>query len=174
MLFITIPNILQYPFCRYHCLKTAFASANTLYIAIGALIFGIIIVNGVLKRRRGGKTPQETVALLLYEIYINQKLSDTFHYSWRVRKFKTNTWKRARNRLSFLNQRLLDDLSNAFTMADDFNQQINLARRDKSSSYVASINVDKLKPLLARSREGLEEWMHRTTGKKGDRPSLGF
>ena len=44
-------------------------------------------------------------------------------------------------------------------MADGFNANIEEAKRHKSSSYLATIQVDRLSVPLAKSREKLEQWV---------------
>ena len=50
-------------------------------------------------------------------------------------------------------------------MIEDFNEQIKIARREKSNSYM-SIDIAKLKEPLDKSREGLEDWLEETTGHR--------
>ena len=108
--------------------------------------------------------PQEVTEGLLSEVRLNLRLAEIFTFSHRARKFMTTTWQINKNKLDFLDQSLQITLSDAFTMAEDFNQQISAAKKYKSTSYLASIDVDKLKDKLTKSQEGLEEWLQAKVG----------
>ena len=56
-------------------------------------------------------------------------------------------------------------LSYVFETVGEFNDQIKAAKKARSTSYM-NINVSKLKEPLAKSRQGLEDWMMDTIGQK--------
>jgi len=56
-------------------------------------------------------------------------------------------------------------LSYVFQTVGEFNDQIQAAKKAKSTSYM-NIDVGKLKEPLAKSKQGLEDWMMDTIGKK--------
>ena len=76
----------------------------------------IIIIFGVLKRRRGGgKTHLEVAVSLLSETNHNLKIMDAFSSNWRITKrFKTGNWNRNQDKIDFLDEELQDNLSDAF------------------------------------------------------------
>jgi hypothetical protein len=55
-------------------------------------------------------------------------------------------------------------------MTEEFNREIDAAKKYKSSSYLANIEVDKLRESLTRSKQGLEEWFAANKDKKGLMP----
>ena len=121
----------------------------------------IIIIFGILMRRRGGgKTHLEVAVSLLSEVNHNLKVMDAFSSNWRVKKrFKTGNWNRNQDKTDFLDEELQDNLSDAFSLAEDFNQRVIEAKQHKSTSYLAGIQVDKLREPLTKSKEGLTEWV---------------
>jgi len=121
----------------------------------------IIIIFGILmKRRRGGGTRLEVAVGLLSEVNHNLKVTDAFSSEWRTKKkFKTGNWNRNQDKIDFLDQELQNNLSDAFDLAEDFNQRIDEAKRHKSSSYLAGIQVDKMREPLTKSKQGLTEWV---------------
>ena len=127
---------------------------------ISALIPLILVVlfQIFVRRRRTEKTTPEVVNNLLKEINHNQQLMEAFLVTWQTNKFKTDSWQRNKNRLDFLDQHVHTALTNAYDLAEEFNREITSAKKFKSSSYLANVNVDKLREPLARSRKGLEEW----------------
>jgi hypothetical protein len=99
------------------------------------------------------------VVTLLSEINQNQRLLENFDFHLRTKKFKTDSWERNKSKLDFLPQELLATLSHAFSIAKDFNEKIDTARKYKSTSYMASIELDKLKLPLAKGKQQLKEWL---------------
>ena len=128
-------------------------------------IIVLIILQFFLRRRRApAATNLGIVQGLLSEVRLNIRLTEIFTYDKPGRKFMTTSWQMYKNKLDFLEQTLQGALSDAFTMSEDYNQQIAAAKKYKSTSYLASIDVDKLKDKLTKSREGLEEWLQAKVG----------
>ncbi len=122
-------------------------------------IVALLILNIFLKRRRGEKTPVEMAVSLLSEINRNQTLAEEFRFELSVSKFQTGSWKRNKDKLDFLDHVLRSAIDESFSMAEGFNQEIAAAKRSKSTSYLSGINAAKLKEPLAKSKQGLEEWL---------------
>ena len=135
----------------------------------------LIVFNLFFRRRKKAERTQPEIAMsLLSEVATNQHIADGFLGKTRVRKFRTDSWRRNKEKLDFLDQTLRDELAKAFGMTEEFNRAIDATRKFKSSSYLEGIPVDKLKDSLARSRQGLEEWFESnkdqammTTGRRG-------
>ena len=120
-----------------------------------------------MRRRRGpGASQQETVQNLLIETKLNVRIAEVYTFDYRTRKFVTTTWRLRKNKLDFLGEPLQESVNNAFAMAEDFNKQISAAKKNKSTVYMASVNMDKLKVLLASCQEGLEQWLLKKVGSK--------
>jgi hypothetical protein len=132
------------------------SGANVLVILA---IVALFVLNIFLRRRRGEKTPVERALSLLSDVNRNQKLVDSFQFHLDVQKFKTGSWKRNQTKVDFLDQSLQSALTSAFTMAETFNQDIDAAKKRKSTSYLSTINVEKLREPLGKSKQGLEEWL---------------
>ena len=145
---------------------------NILIIMIPLIL--IILFNVFFKKRKSEKTEPEIAMGLLSEVAANQQITEAFAEKSQLRKFRTGSWQRNREKMNFLDQKLKDELAKAFGMAEEFNRAIDATRKFKSSSYLEGIPVDKLKDSLARSRQGLEEWFElnkdqamMTTGRRG-------
>lgn len=136
---------------------------------ISALIPLILLVlfQIFVRRRRSEKTHSEIVTNLLKEINHNQQLMEAFLVAWQTRKFKSDIWQRNKNRLDFLDQHVQIALTGAYDLAEEFNREIISAKKFKSSSYLANVNVDKLREPLARSRQGLEDWLGLNAEQQG-------
>jgi len=134
-------------------------------IPIIVTIIGLILLQFFLRRKRTLETtPREIAQSLLSEVRLNLRLVEVFTFHWRAKKFITATWQRSKNKLDFLDQSLQITLSDAFTMTEDFNQQIGAAKKYKSTSYMASVDMDKLKVTLTKSEQGLEQWLTSEVG----------
>ena len=119
----------------------------------------LIVFNLFFRRRKKAERTQPEIAMsLLSEVATNQHIADGFLGKTRVRKFRTDSWRRNKEKLDFLDEKLRNELAKAFNMAEEFNRAIDASRKYKSSSYLEGISVDRLREPFARSRQGLEEW----------------
>jgi len=128
----------------------------------------VLLVVQIFRRRRPKPegTPREVGLSLLAEVSYNLRLVESYHLNRRGKKFRTSSWERNKTKLDFLERSLQSSLSSAFTMAEEFNQQIETAKRQKSTIYMASIDVDRLREPLTKSEKGLEEWLESNFGSK--------
>jgi hypothetical protein len=122
-------------------------------------VVAFIVINIFFRKRQEQKRQQQVVRSLLSEIDYNQKLMETFLFKWQSKKFKTGTWKSNRGKMDYIDQGLHDRLADTYAIAEEFNGEIEAAKKHKSSSYLAGIQVDRLKEPLDKSRQGLEEWL---------------
>jgi len=137
----------------------------------GNIILAIIIAlfllsNLFLKKRSMEKTDLGKVVNMLAEINQNVKIIDAFSYTLKVKKFKTGSWSRNKDKLSFLDDKLRTTLASAFGMAEEFNQNIDAAKKRKSSSYLASIEVDKLRDAMTMCQQELGNWFSENRDSK--------
>lgn len=61
--------------------------------------------------------------------------------------------------MDYIDQSLHNTLAGAYEIAEEFNSQIEAAKKHKSSSYLAIIQVDRLRETLAKSKQRLEQWL---------------
>ena len=135
---------------------------NFALLAVVAVFF---IISIFIRRRKGDSSPMVIAMSMLRDVDKNQKLVQSFHFNWKTKKFKTENWKKYNDKLGFFeDDELKDLLSSVFMMADGFNEKIGEAKRHKSSSYLAVIQVDRLSVPLAKSREKLEQWVQENWG----------
>ena len=138
---------------------------ENLPLILGAL--ALIIFQFFVRRKRSPETSQqELVQNLAAEVRLNLRIADFFSFEYKARRFMTTTWQLNKNKLDFLDKALQNNISDAFIMVEDYNQQIAAAKKNKSTSYMANINTDKLKGLLAKCQEGLEQWLLLKTGSR--------
>lgn len=134
------------------------------------IIVGLVVLQIVLgRKRRGEKTQQGIIQSLLLEVRLNQALVDAYFQREKPKTFEVTSWHMYRNKLDFLSQSLQGALSDAYMIIEDYNQQIQAAKKFKSTSYIASVDVNKLKEPLNKCKEGLEQWLMSATGTKEPR-----
>jgi hypothetical protein len=126
----------------------------------------LILVNVFFRKQQEEKRRLMVVRGLLSEIDYNQKLMEAFLFQWQAKKFKTGSWKRNRDKMDYIDQGLHNTLASAYEVAEEFNREIETAKKHKSASYLAGIEVDRLTEPLAKSKQGLEEWLQLNKVKK--------
>ena len=131
-------------------------------------IIVIIVLSFVMRRRKPAeKTEVDIVGSLFIDVSENLKLVEKFSFRGRPKKFQTGSWQRNSEKLDFLDSSLRSALDDAFGMAEDFNKEIEAAKKYKSTSYLSAISVDKLNAPLVKSKDGLEEWLKANMEKMG-------
>jgi len=126
----------------------------------------LILVNVFFRKQQEQKKRLTVVRSLLSEINYNQKLMEAFLLQWQAKNFKTASWKKNKDKMDYIDQGLHITLADAYEIAEGFNHEIDAAKKYKSASYLASVRVDRLKEPLARSKQGLEEWLQLNKDKK--------
>jgi len=139
---------------------------NSGNIILIVAILGLVLLQFVLRRRKPETLHREIAQSLLMEVRLNQALAEGFHLRQKPRRFEVTTWQRNKTRLDFLAQSLQAALSDAFMMVEDFNRQIEAAKKYRSATYTANVDIGKLREPLDKSKEGLEEWLLANVGRK--------
>ena len=139
--------------------------------ALGNIILVVVIIlfmvgSMFLRKRSMEKTELGKVITLLSEINQNLKIIDAFSFNLGVKKFKTDSWQRNKAKFDFLDERLRTTLASAFDLAEEFNWRIDEAKKHKSSSYLASVEADKLKDAMTKSQQELGEWFQENKDKQ--------
>jgi hypothetical protein len=125
-----------------------------------------VLFNVVFKKHREQQRKEAVVKGLLSDTDYNSNLVESFSMKSQMKKFKTTTWKRNRDKMDHIDQSLYSTLADAYEIADGFNREIDAAIKHKSTSYIAGIDVSRLIKPLARSKQGLEEWIELNKSKK--------
>jgi hypothetical protein len=127
-----------------------------------------ILLFNVFFRKQQEKKRQETVIKnFLSEINYNQKLAEALSLKWQVKKFKTTTWEKNKGKIDYIEDKgLYTTLVDAYEILNEFNRDIELAKKYKSTSYLVGLKVDRLKAPLDKSKQGLQEWLELSKVKK--------
>ena len=143
-------------------------------------LIGLIVFSIFMRRRKSENTPQDIASSLLSDLNANQGIVEQFDSQTRPTKLKIGSWQRNNNKLGFLDGATSSNITNFFKMAEDFNLQMDTAKKYKTTSYISGINTERMKEPLAKSREGLQEWMKVNmqqagpgAGRQGCLPGMG-
>ncbi|GAI46803.1 unnamed protein product, partial [marine sediment metagenome] len=109
------------------------------------------------RRRPAEKTDPEIAGTLFLDVNENLKLAESFSFQRRPKKFRTGSWQRNSEKVDFLGASLRSSLADAFGLAEDFNQQIESAKKYKSTIYLSGVDVHKLEEPLTKSKQGLSD-----------------
>ena len=126
----------------------------------------LILFNVLFRKQRDQQRRVAVVKSLLSEIEFNTKLANSLSLRSQIKKFKTATWNRNKDKMDYIDQSLCSTLADAHEIADGFNRAIDAARKYKSTSYLISIDASRLTGPLAKSKQGLEQWIELNKGKK--------
>ncbi|MFC1954986.1 hypothetical protein ACFLWZ_00335 [Chloroflexota bacterium] len=134
-------------------------SETGMTIILAVLMVGLLVANVYFGKRKAEKAPLGKVVSVLSDIRHNQKIVQTFNFHWQTKRFKAGGWRRNSTKINFLPGELWISLEKMFDLIEDYNQRIDVAKKSKSDSYMAGIDVDRLKSPLDDVAEKLREWV---------------
>lgn len=128
-------------------------------VLIGIALFAMLALSVGLQIVRTRRAPLGRVVGILSNVKHNENLVENFSFHRNIGRMKASAWQKNKDKVDFLPQELLALLSRLFGMVEEVNERIDTAIKYKSDSYMAAIDVSKLKAPLAESRERLIEWI---------------
>jgi hypothetical protein len=129
-------------------------------VLIGIALFAMLALSIGLQVIRTRRAPLGRVVGILSNVKYNENLVENFSFHRSIGRMKASAWQKNKDRVDFLPQELLTLLSRLFGMVEEVNEKIDAAIRYKSDSYMAAVDISKLKAPLAESREKLQEWVY--------------
>ena len=126
-----------------------------------------------MRRRRTENTDTDIANSVLMDVHENLGIVESFGYQKKPKKFRVGSWQRNNAKLGFLGSSLQDSLAEAFSLAESFNQQIDIAKKQKSDVYLSGIDVHKMEGPLTKSRDGLQEWLRTRMQQSGPEAGRG-
>ena len=126
-----------------------------------------------MKRRKTEGTNTDVVSSLLVDVRENLGVVESSGYQKKPKKFRVGSWQRNNAKLGFLGPDLQSDLEEAFGLAENFNQQIDMYKKQKSDIYLSGIDVHKMEEPLTKSRDGLQEWLKANMQQAGPEAGRG-
>lgn len=129
-------------------------------ILFGVAMFLLLVLSLAIQALRTKQSPMGKVVGIVSSLRHNIKLCDNFSYDRSIGRFKTAAWDKHKGSVGFLPEGLRAELSGVFEEIGEINERIDAARKYGSDSYMASIDVSKLKAPLAACREKLQAWVY--------------
>ena len=134
-------------------------SETTINILFGVVIFLLLVFSIYMRIRRTSRSPMWRVVSILRNLNKNEKLVESFSFHHNIERFKMGGWKKYKDQVEFLPQEIRDALAEAFSLIQEINDRIDSAKRYKSNSYMAGIDVSKLKAPVSKGRQLLVAWV---------------
>lgn len=128
-------------------------------ILFGLVLFLLLVLSIGLQVLRTRRAPIGRVVGILANIKKNEKICENFSYHRSIGRLKAGAWERNKDKVPFLPGELRSDLARLFEMVAEVNENIDAAIKHKSDSYMAAIDIDKLKAPLSASRQRVQEWI---------------
>jgi hypothetical protein len=129
-------------------------------ILIGLALLILLGLSIGLQIFRARRSSLGHVVAILNNLKHNIRLCENFSYHYGIGSLKADAWVKYREKVSFLPQELLNNLSKVFDVVAEINANIDAATRFKTDSYMAAIEIDKLKEPLVSCHEQLHEWVY--------------
>lgn len=136
-----------------------FSDSNLANIFLGVVAVLFMVGNIFMKKRKTDSTPLGRVIAILFDIKKNRNLAESFTTHSNVRRFRVGSWQKSRNKLDFIPRETWFQLEKVFNMAIESNERIDAAKKFGSSSYLAGIDLDKMKKPLAEAEQAVQMWI---------------
>lgn len=146
------------------------------FLPVILTIVGVIALQFFMRRGRGGGiAPNRNIIQgFMSDIRINLRLVEILENGEQIKRFSVTAWKLYKDKIDFLNQPVQTALTEAYEIAEDYNQQVAANKRFKTAHYIANINTGKMKERLQKGLAGLEDWLLQTTGSTDPAGKSGF
>ncbi len=133
----------------------------------------LIVFSMYSRRRRAEGTDVEIASSLLSDINENLRAIQQSAYQKKPKKFKVGSWQRNNAKLGFLEPAVHADISKAFEMAENMNEQLAVAKKQKSDAYLSGVDIHKLEGPLTQSRDSIQEWIRERMKQQGPDANAG-
>jgi len=128
-------------------------------ILLGILIVILLIANFFVRKLKFERSPIGRVVTILDEVRKNEKLVENFRSLTKVQTFRTKRWNANRYKIDFVPGEVMKKLQKAYEACDDINRQIQASSKTAGVTYVATIDVSKVKEPVAAAQMDLREWV---------------
>lgn len=91
-----------------------------------------------------------------------------------ARKFINKGWLRFKDKIGFLESADIAYIDEAFTLTDEFNAKIDLARKNRSLGTLQEMPVERLRESLNKSKTALSDWLRVNYQKEMDNKKKGL
>jgi len=139
---------------------------QTIQIVIIALLV-VFLIWTYLRRRSTGSLKVDAVEGILKDIAENtQIMEERLSNPQSDRKFQISNWKRFKSKLGFLEEPELASVNEVYTLITEYNERIELARKNHTLAALQDLQVGKLREPLTESKNGLSDWLRMNRRKE--------
>jgi hypothetical protein len=133
----------------------------TTWIFIALIVF--LLFWNISRRRKSGNVNLDMAVAVFTDVNNNLKGLEERVNNWQSKKkFSTRSWNTYREKMGFLDSSLTAYLNESFTMMEDFNARIEMARKSQTMSTLQDMPLERLREPLTKSKEGLITWLKTT------------
>jgi hypothetical protein len=129
-------------------------------IILGVALFLMLILSMAIQAWRTRRSPMGRVVGIAADLRYNRKLCEKISGGGGVALFKTGNWDKHRERIEFIPGELRDELAKLFETIGEVNSTIDASQTHGSSSYMGSIDIDKLLEMITPLQEQIKNWVY--------------
>jgi membrane-associated HD superfamily phosphohydrolase len=125
------------------------------------LIIIAILIVWTFFRRKSTATPKLDSAIgLITDVNNNLRVIDSRQTEpASKKKFSDGNWRRYQDKLEFLDASLVSSLKETFTLVEEYNSKIEVAKKNNTLSTLQDLPLENLKGLLTTDKKGLADWL---------------
>jgi hypothetical protein len=125
------------------------------------LIIIAILLVWTFFRRKSSATPKLDTAIgIITDVNNNLRVIDLRQADpVSKKKFSDGNYRRYQDKLEFLDPPLVAALKEAFTLVEEYNSKIDVAKKNNMLSTLRDLPLENLKGPLTISKKGLAEWL---------------
>jgi hypothetical protein len=121
---------------------------------------GLLLIWYFARRRNRGTMKLDVTIGVLSDVNGNLKVLET-RLADRLSKkrFHISNYRGFKDRLEFLDPAVTAALNEAFTIAEEFNTKIDIAKKNNNLAVLQDLPLENLRDPLTRSKQGLVVWL---------------
>jgi hypothetical protein len=125
------------------------------------LIIIAILLVWTFFRRKSSATPKLDTAIgIITDVNNNLRVVEVRQAEpASKKKFSDGNWRRYQDKLEFLDAAVVSALKEAFTLVEELNSKIDVAKKNNTLSALQDLPLENLKGLLTTSKKGLADWL---------------
>lgn len=127
-------------------------------IIIAALVL-VLALSVIMQVFRARQSPLGKVIKIHEDMRRIEKFCDDPAYRRKAGRLSTQAWDKYREKVRFLPEEIIQDLTRLFDMASEINSDIGASVQINSDVALATINTEKLRVPLTTCRGKLKDWI---------------
>jgi hypothetical protein len=142
-------------------------------IVLIVVAIAIFILFALIRGRDPRKERIELVGSLLEETKLNVILAQNYERQPFQRPFHVTGWQLRRKKFNFLDNALIKDIDNSYSIALDYNKRLKAANKEQPGQIV-TLDIEMLRISFPEIKQGLEDWLLAKTGTSDHKTKQGI